>query len=136
MGCPASCSSSSGGGGGGNSSIMLVSWNGVEGDRGAGFWKKTSSKSCNMPVSSGRSWSIELMTLDSEIRSEDRCWRMDGWEDAEGDGTKLPLYFLFVGDESNLVFSAECPPLTSKLKVSFAVSCLCTVCLRATRVSL
>lgn len=79
VGSSASCSNSMGEGGGGKSSMMLVSLIGGGGDGGAGFWRKTSSKSsCDRPVSGGCCWSVELKRLDSEIRSEDRCWWTDG----------------------------------------------------------
>lgn len=86
---------------------------------------------------------------------------MDGWEDGGGDGAVLPLSCLFGGapgwkwgsgvgatGETLLVFSAEWPPLISKLKalplyMSFALSSntlaslrLCLVCLSVARVSL
>lgn len=74
--------------------MMLVSLISRGGDWGAGFWRKTSSKSsCGRPVelSNGFCWSEELKKLDSEIRSEDR-WRMYEWED---DNEMLLLSFLF-----------------------------------------
>lgn len=104
---------------------------------------------------------MELKRLDSEIRSEDRRWQMDGRENGEGDDMGLPLSFLFGGaaswkwgrgvgvtDETRLLFSAECSLLISKLEalplyMSFAVSSntlvslkLCLVCLSVTGVSL
>ena len=134
--------------------MMLVSLIGGGGDGGAGFWRKTSSKSsCNRSV---EVWSTELNRVDSEIRSEDR-WRRDGWDDEEVDDTVLPLSFLFGGasswgwdrgdGETRLASSAECPSLVSKLLVlplymSFSVSSkmlaslkLRLVCLSVTRVS-
>lgn len=143
---------------------MLVSLIGGGGDGGAGFWRKTSSKSsCDRPVedSSGCWWSVKLKKLDSDIRNEDRGWGLDGWEEGRGDDAMLLLSFLSGGDaswkwgkgvcitgETRLATSAEYPLLISKLKalslyVSFAVSSsmlaslkLCLVCLSITRVSL
>lgn len=102
-----------------------------------------------------------LKMLDSEIRSEDKCWRRDGWEDGGGEDPVLPLSFPFGGaaswklgrgdrvtGEARLGFSAEEPPLISKLKalplyVSFAASSnmlaslkVCLVCPPVTGVSL
>lgn len=91
---------------------------------------------------------MELKRLDSEIRSEDKCWWRDGWGD-RGGGVVLLLPFLF-GDAANwkcvsdggLVFSEQCVLLVSKLKalplctLSFALFSkmlasprLCLVCL-------
>lgn len=133
-----------GGGGGGG---------GGGGDGGAGFWRKTSS--CNSSVSSGFLWSIGLIRLDSEIRSEDRWRYMDGSN--KGEDAVLPLSLPFDGAANwkwgwavggtLVLISAECSPLISRLKalslyVSFAVSSnmlaslmLCLVCVSIGEVS-